>query len=80
MPGLQRWMMPVVHTQLRSTDDLEIEFGGVMKCVSYLKLGLAYHENKPAPATYYPGKKVPHPSIYQPDRVVILTPLSQGLG
>ena len=39
----------MVHTQLRSTDDLEIEFGGAMKCVSYRKPGLAYHENKPAP-------------------------------
>jgi len=48
-------MMPVVHTQLRSTDDLEIEFGGAMKCVSYRKPGLAYHENKPAPATHWAG-------------------------
>lgn len=48
-------MTPVVQTQLTSTDNLKIEFGGVTKCVSYLKPGLVYHENKPAPATHRAG-------------------------
>jgi hypothetical protein len=48
-------MTPVIQTQLTSTGDSEIKFGGVMKCVSYLKPGLAYQENKPAPATHRAG-------------------------
>jgi len=47
--------MPVVQSQLGSTDGLEIELGGVVKCVSYLKPGLGNHENKPAPATHRAG-------------------------
>jgi len=31
MPGLWRWRTPVVQTQLTSTGDLDIKFGGVMK-------------------------------------------------
>ncbi len=55
MPGLQRCMMPVVQSQLGATDGLEIELGGVVKCVSYLKLDLDNHDNKRAPATYRAG-------------------------
>ena len=41
-------MMPVVQSQLGATDGLEIELGGVVKCVSYLKLDLDNHDNKSA--------------------------------
>jgi hypothetical protein len=45
-------MMPKVHTRLGFSDGLEIDPGGIVRWVSYLKPGLADHENKPPPAMH----------------------------